>query len=307
MTETTADELQRRRNKRKRVQRIKLSIIAFIMISLLVSLIGVVVLGIKVVSLQNQLNEVTEVIRTTVQSGKKTEPVPIVKEEKKDTLKSGMPEDNLYQPGDIRKVYLTFDDSPGEYTEEILDILAKEEVKATFFVVGREDEASLALYRRIVDEGHTIGMHSYSHKYTDIYSSEEAFRSDLNKISSLIEETTSVKPVFYRFPGGSNNRVCNLDMAVFMEILKDQGIEYFDWNVSSGDATSQDFTPEELVENVMRDVLKYKTSVVLLHDGDDKASTVEALPSLIRELKNTEAELLPITEDTVPVRIVVPE
>ena len=83
--------------------------------------------------------------------------------------------ENSYQTGDVRQVYFTFDDGPSEQTEEILDVLKQYNVKATFFVVGRTDERSKELYRRIVDEGHAIGLHSYSHKYSDLYASKEAF------------------------------------------------------------------------------------------------------------------------------------
>ncbi|MDE6608589.1 MAG: polysaccharide deacetylase family protein [Lachnospiraceae bacterium] len=73
----------------------------------------------------------------------------------------------------MRKVYLTFDDGPSVYTGEILDILKEYDVKATFFVVGKEGEKYEELYKRIVEEGHTLGMHSYSHKYSEIYETEQ--------------------------------------------------------------------------------------------------------------------------------------
>ena len=111
---------------------------------------------------------------------------------------------------------------------------------------GREDEESLAAYKRIVDEGHTIAMHSYSHKYSEIYSSLDAFKKDYEKIQNLIYDTTGVESMYYRFPGGSSNRVSNAHMSDYIKFLNEQGIVYFDWNVSSGDATSQAFTADEL-------------------------------------------------------------
>ena len=202
------------------------------------------------------------------------------------------------EPQEARKVALTFDDGPSEHTNEILDILDDYGIKATFFVVGKEDEASLAAYQRIVDEGHTIAMHSYSHKYSDIYSSLDAFQTDLERIQNLIYDTTGVECRYYRFPGGSSNKVSNTDMSAYISYLNAQGITYYDWNVSSGDATTQAFTADELVENVMTDVVKYKTSVVLLHDSTAKTTTVQALPAMIEALQQSGAVILPIDEDT---------
>ena len=171
-------------------------------------------------------------------------------------------------------------------------------MKATFFVNGRQDETSIAAYKRIVDEGHTIAMHSYSHKYSEIYESVDAFQKDFERIQNLIYDTTGVECTYYRFPGGSSNRVSNANMLDYINYLNGQGVTYFDWNVSSGDATSQAFTVDELVENVMKDVVKYKTSVVLLHDANNKTTTVQALPTMIESLQESGAIILPIDENT---------
>ena len=197
---------------------------------------------------------------------------------------SGIDEtDNLAQDGDVHKVYLTFDDGPSENTDAILDVLSEYDVKATFFVVGKEDEASVAIYQRIVDEGHTLGMHSYSNKYSLIYQSEDAFEADFR---------------YYRFPGGSSNQISNVPMSSLIRFLNSEDVVYYDWNVSAGDAANAAYTPEELVENVVSDVSKYKTSVVLLHDSEDKSTTVEAVEPLIEALQDMDAEILPIDEDT---------
>ncbi len=203
----------------------------------------------------------------------------------------------------IRRVYLTFDDGPSIYTDDILDILAEYDVKATFFVVGKTDETSLAAYKRIVEEGHTLGMHSYSHKYNEIYASEEAFAEDFQKLRSFLEETTGVSPVFYRFPGGSSNTVSSKDMSVFARYLKEQGVTYFDWNISSGDATGGGLSASSIRRNAVNGVANKNTAVILLHDAADKYSTVRALPDIIQDLQAMEdTEILPITEDTVPIQ-----
>ena len=85
-------------------------------------------------------------------------------------------------------VYLTFDDGPSTGTEEILTILRQYNVKATFFVVGKEDEYSMEMYEKIVEEGHTLGMHSYSHQYSTIYQSVEDFAKDIRFVTCVFGE-----------------------------------------------------------------------------------------------------------------------
>lgn len=288
--------LKAQRDRRKRVQHIRTGIITFITIWMILSIVITGILCAKVISLQKQLDvmsgaqDATSVAADVNQSGGDTEDVALI-QTTDDT-------DNLAAEGDVHKVYLTFDDGPSDQTDEILDILDDYGIKATFFVTGKEDEASLLAYQRIVAEGHTIAMHSYSHKYSDLYASKEAFCEDFARIQNLIYDTTGVECRYYRFPGGSSNKVSNTDMSVFIQYLNEQGVTYFDWNVSSGDATSQAFTADELVENVMTDVVKYKTSVVLMHDADNKATTVQALPAMIEALRASGAVILPIDEDT---------
>jgi peptidoglycan/xylan/chitin deacetylase (PgdA/CDA1 family) len=171
-------------------------------------------------------------------------------------------------------------------------------VKATFFVVGNENEQAKGLYQRIVEEGHTIGMHSYSHKYSVIYESLAAFQDDLRQLRNYIHEITGVETNIMRFPGGSSNQVSNTDTDEFIRFLKKEGINYYDWNVISGDASSQTFLPAELVSNVVRDVKQFDTSIVLMHDASTKSATVEALPTMIDQLTAMNMELLPINSDT---------
>ena len=185
--------------------------------------------------------------------------------------------------------------------QQAQDILKQYNVKATFFVIGKTDDLSKEMYKKIVEEGHTLGMHSYSHKYSVIYDSMSAFEQDFNQIHDYLKEVTGVDCKYYRFPGGSSNQVSNSDMREFIRYLNDRGITYYDWNVSSGDATSQAYTADELIQNVMGDVTKYKTSVVLMHDSAVKPATVEALPTLIEQLQGIGAEILPIDENTATV------
>lgn len=293
-------------DRRKRVNRMKKGFFTMMSVWMLVSMVLCVALFIKVIHLEDTLKEVSANLPQVEQvehvekqnSPKADESGEISVGEKEATQQKK----NLAENGEQLKVYLTFDDGPSTNTEAILDILDKYNVKATFFVIGKTDELSKELYKKIVDKGHTLGMHSYSHKYSVIYDSLEAFEQDIQQIHDYLYEVTGVDCKYYRFPGGSSNQVSNSDMTQFIRYLNERGITYYDWNVSSGDATSQAYTADELIQNVMGDVAKYKTSVVLMHDSAAKPTTVEALSSLIEQLQGMGAEILPIDEETTPIQ-----
>lgn len=203
-----------------------------------------------------------------------------------------------------KKVYLTFDDGPSVYTDEILDILEDYHVKATFFVIGKTDDASKELYQRIVEQGHTLGMHSYSHKYEKIYNSPKDFEKDFTKLWKLLYDTTGYKPSIYRFPGGSDNLVNKNGMENFISFLNDKSIVYFDWNVVSGDATGVKYTKDQLIDNVLGGVAIKNTSIVLLHDSQTKKTTVDSLPGLLKELIAGGAQILPLDKDVSPIQMI---
>lgn len=203
---------------------------------------------------------------------------------------------------EIHKVYLTFDDGPSIYTNDILDILDSYNVKATFFVVGKEETNAEEALQRIVDEGHTLGMHSYSHKYKELYESMDSFTQDFARIRDYIYQATGVESVCYRFPGGSSNTVSEIDMHDFIDYLDSQGVEYYDWNVSSGDGGSMKLSTDTLLENCTKDIDTRDTSIILLHDSAEKPTTVEALPDIIENiLARPDTVILPITENTRPI------
>ena len=289
------DALERQRAKRKRVARMKKMIVYTIITFMLVTLCVMTFLVFEVISLQKQIDTLSArmAVSETVEDTDE-----MVDDSFLDNVYLVDNVDNIAEEGDIPMVYLTFDDGPSESTDAILDILDDYNVKATFFVVGQDTETYGDTYRRIVNDGHTIGMHSFSHNYSKIYQSEDSFVADYNQIHNLIFETTGVDTKLYRFPGGSSNKVSNTSMSVFINYLNAIGVVYYDWNIASGDATSQAFSADELVDNVMSDVVKYKTSVVLLHDAANKKATVEALPRLIESLNEAGAMILPITDDT---------
>ena len=196
-----------------------------------------------------------------------------------------------------KRVYLTFDDGPSIYTGQILDVLKANNVKATFFVIGR-DEEYYEYYQRIVDEGHTIGMHSYSHVYQDFYESKESFAQELTKLNDLIYNVTGTRSTIFRFPGGSSNNVSSLSIQEYIDYLNKNNIDYYDWNSLSGDAVTNGLSPEQLVNNIMNDVSQNEDSIVLMHDLQTTHATVESLQLLIDTLKTEGYEILPIDEDT---------
>ncbi|WP_081679514.1 polysaccharide deacetylase family protein [Butyrivibrio sp. XPD2002] len=201
-----------------------------------------------------------------------------------------------------RRVYITFDDGPSTSTNTILDILDQYGVKATFFVTGKEGSEYAEVYKRIANSGHTIGMHSYSHKYSELYESLESFSADLHKLQTFLYETTGVWSKYYRFPGGSSNTVSNVPMDELIKYLELENISYFDWNVASSDDRAG-INKDIIVANVMTGVPKFHEAIILLHDAQDKQATVEALPEIIEQIQAMDnTVIVPITEDTLPVQ-----
>ena len=278
----------------ERVQLLKRLLIIFLVTGIVLPLFLCILLFIRINRLEQQLDD----LRTAQQASSQVQTKdafagdfaagtsPLMSEDAdQDTADTAEGKEGQ-EPGQTM-VYLTFDDGPSSNTAAILDVLQAYDVKATFFVIGKTQPQYASLYQRIVDEGHTLGMHSFSHKYDEIYASEDAFWEDLSRLQEFLYDTTEVWPRFYRFPGGSSNQVSSIDIGGLARELTQQDIYYLDWNVSGGDATNKELTPRQIADNVVRDVKKYKTAVVLLHDTNDKTATVEALPLMIEELQGS--------------------
>ena len=300
MNEDEKAALEQQRQRRNRITRMKNAVIVVVAGWMVVSFLAIIILTAQVIYLNHRIDKLTvrndNPIQEEMTEQDNTENMDLQTES--ENVSADMDtEDNLAKKGDEHKVYLTFDGGPDENTNEILDVLAKYNVKATFFVIGSKSDEMKAVYRRIVDEGHTLGMHSYSNSYSTIYSSSDSFEKDVTKLNAYLKKVTGEKSQYYRFPGGSNNEISNVDMSEFIHVLNEKKITYFDWNVSAGDSAS-DYSVQDIVTNVTEGVSKYKTSVVLLHDGDDKSTTVEALGPLIKALQKMKAKILPIDENT---------
>lgn len=310
-------------DKKERVQRLKKYIILTMMLAITVSVVLCIILFARIHSLNRALgilsSQVEDLTRTAAEQQQKLEELleelhvyrkagAVVdhrsgsRQEQLDSNEIVIPEPGASEQP-LHRVYLTFDDGPSVYTDDILEILDRYGVKATFFVVGKESDQDREALTMIVDGGHTLGMHSYSHRYAELYRSVEDFAEDFVKLRSYLCEVTGVESSVYRFPGGSSNTVSDIDMQEFADYLESQGVQYYDWNISSGDAGSILLSVDTLVRNSMEGIGENGTSIILFHDSADKRTTVEALPMIIeRILAMKDTVILPITEETLPVQ-----
>lgn len=205
-------------------------------------------------------------------------------------------------PQGENRIYLTFDDGPSaSVTKRILDILAKNNVKATFFLVNFS-ESDAALVQRMAQEGHTLAIHGYSHDYAKIYASEEAFMENVTSLREKIYALTGVDTVILRFPGGSSNTVSKKQspgiMSRLAKLVEEKGYTYFDWNVSSGDAAPQKASASAIAANVKNGLKKGRNNIVLMHDTAAKTTTADALQEILDYGKANGYTFLPITDET---------
>ncbi|MCR4605374.1 MAG: polysaccharide deacetylase [Eubacterium sp.] len=182
-------------------------------------------------------------------------------------------------------IYLTFDDGPTRYsTPKVLDILKDNDVKATFFEIKPAKE-DYDLTQRILDEGHTLAIHGYSHTYKDIYKSEEAYKKNLTKLQKLFYKEFGVWSTLTRFPGGSSNTISRHYSTGIMtrlsKLVPKWGFKYFDWNVSSGDAGGSN-NAAQVYKAVTKGCQKGRGNVVLMHDFSGNDKTINALDRIIK-------------------------
>jgi len=187
-------------------------------------------------------------------------------------------------------VYLTFDDGPAKYTPEILEILTKHDVPATFFVVGNTPYTHYI--SDIAENSHAIGLHSYSHNFRQIYSSAQAFFDDLQKIDDIVYELAGIRSNIMRFPGGSSARAGGAQriMEQLKEELSERGYQYFDWNCDSSDKRGAK-TAHQAMRHI-KAVGDEDVVIVLMHDT--QALTVEYLPLVIEHFRGLGYEFLPL-------------
>ncbi|WP_162878630.1 polysaccharide deacetylase family protein [Peribacillus butanolivorans] len=191
---------------------------------------------------------------------------------------------------DQKIAYLTFDDGPSTNTMDILDILDRYHVKATFFVKGNEEPYAKQCYKEMISRGHEIALHSYTHDYSIVYRSTESFFQDLNRLETMLEKEYGVKSRIVRIPGGSNNLLRHQVTTRpiingILQQLSEKGYIYFDWNIDSTDGISPSISEQQIITSVKRGLKDQKHVNILLHDINSMKNTVKALPDIIENLK----------------------
>ena len=203
----------------------------------------------------------------------------------------------IRDPGS-KVIYLTFDDGPGAYTDQLLEVLARYDVKVTFFVTNQFPSYQYCLAEEAA-AGHTVAVHSYSHQYASIYTGEDAFYSDVDSMAQIIYDQTGIQPSILRFPGGASNTIssnyCVGIMTALTESCAAHGYQYCDWNVDSNDAGGAT-TAEEVYQNVIEGVSGNNISVVLQHDI--KSYSVEAVEMIINWGLENGYTFLPLTDSS---------
>ena len=194
-------------------------------------------------------------------------------------------------------IYLTFDDGPQDGTTNvILDILKEEGVKATFFVTNKGPDS---LIKREYDEGHTVALHTASHDYALIYSSDENYFNDLYSVQDRVKRITGYESKIMRFPGGASNtvsrRYSNGIMSRLTKEVVNRGFKYYDWNISSGDAGSTT-QASGVYSNVVNSLSRERPNMVLMHDI--KPYTRDAIRDIIHYGKEHGYSFEKITMDT---------
>lgn len=210
---------------------------------------------------------------------------------------------NAYFPKADFTVYLTFDDGPSKNTPQILTLLQKYGIGATFFVINGKYNSYM---KDIVNAGSAIALHSYSHKYPEIYSSEKAFLDDLEKIHNLVKSETGVDTRIIRFPGGSSNTIsrkyCRGIMTNLVKDTEEAGYIYFDWNCDNGDAGGKNVSADYQIKKATKYSKNAKNIVILMHDIDICGVNLDALSAIIDFYQSEGADFGIITENSPRVR-----
>ena len=180
--------------------------------------------------------------------------------------------------------YLTFDDGPSKtVTPQILNILKNYNIKATFFILGNMAESNPSLIKRIKSEGHSIGNHTYSHKYDYIYSSMNNFFGEINRTENILKGIlgNNFKTRLIRFPGGSFESY----KQTYKKEAINRGYKVYDWNALNGDSEAKVVSVSKQISRIKETVRGQNELIVLMHDSNGKENTVTALPQIIGYLK----------------------
>lgn len=192
-------------------------------------------------------------------------------------------------------IYLTFDDGPSyKVTSKVLDILKENEVKATFFLIGNQIEGKEDIVKRINNEGHSIGLHTFTHKYKSIYCNEDKFIQEMIDCSNEINKVVGISPNIIRFPGGSYKHL----NKNYLKKLHDHNFKIYDWNLDNTDGLKPKLSSCELYRKAINGSDGLQTIILLMHCTDMHKNTCEALPKIIEYYKSQGYEFEIIKEDT---------
>ncbi len=201
-------------------------------------------------------------------------------------------------------IYLTFDDGPSDITTEVLNVLKENDVKATFFIVDYSEEDKSKV-QRIIEEGHTLGLHGMSHDYATIYSSLDAITENFIGLRNKILDDFNYSATYIRFPGGASNTIsknyCEGIMTEAINKVEQEDFTYYDWNVDVDDAGSAR-TADRIYDNFVAGIAPKRENVVLMHDGYGHQATADALQKIIDYANDNGYVFSAITEDTIPVQ-----
>lgn len=196
--------------------------------------------------------------------------------------------------------YLTFDDGPSRYTSDVLKILKENNVKATFFVTGSNPDF-YDLIKEEAAQGHAIGIHTFSHDYGKIYSSEDAYFKDVAEMNALIKKEIGHEVKILRFPGGSSNTVSrkysNGIMSALTKDVEKKGYQYYDWNAANGDGNCY-IESSTLVNTALKEIRDQDVVMMLMHDGSSSKATIDALPTILKSMLRQGYEFKVIDEKT---------
>ncbi len=207
-----------------------------------------------------------------------------------------------FKNASLKTVYLTFDDGPSVVTGDILDLLKERNIKATFFVTGATTERGKTLYKRMKDEGHSIGIHSFSHKYSEIYKNSGAFMEDFSKLENHLQEIVGETPKIFRFPGGSTNS--NASVQTLEEIKKatsEKGYIFFDWNALAKDDKAVVTSAEDMFQNIIKSGKDRDRILILMHDDALRSTAVDCIKMLIDYYIEKGYVFEALTENTIPI------
>lgn len=283
--------MTRKAARRRRVCVVEVAIIALLLIGILIGVI------IKANSGKKQ-NVADNSASTEDQSQDDSQTESMTESESESETETTQPP--VVEIPEHKVVYLTFDDGPGKDTERLLDILDKYNVKVTFFVTN-QNPAYVNMIGEEARRGHTVAIHTYTHEFSQVYASVDAYLADFNKMNEVVKEQTGSYATLFRFPGGASNTksksYCKGIMTELTKLMVDKGYDYYDWNVSSGDAGETKVT-QEVYQNVIDGISKHDTSVILQHDIH--SYSVDAVEDIIKWGLENGYTFLPLTKDSKP-------